>query len=68
MRRPPPSISSSEAMPLASSSCLTSVSMCPRWPPNWLCAAILGNLGSFFSALSRCSGVMVSISAMLSST
>ena len=68
MRSPPPSISSSVTMPLSSSSRLTSASMWPRWPPYWLCAAILGNFGSRLAALSRSSAVMVPISAMLSRT
>ena len=68
MRRPPPSISSSEAMPRARISFFTSESMWPFWPPNWLCAATLGNFGSRLSALSRSSVVMEPISAMLSRT
>ena len=66
-RSPPPSISSSEK-PSACSSCLTSVSMWPRWPPYWLCASIFGNAGSFFAALSAFSAVAVPMSAMPPST
>jgi membrane peptidoglycan carboxypeptidase len=68
IRRPPPSISSSEAMPRASSSDLTSASMWPFWPPNWLCASTLGNFGSRLTALSRSSVVIVPMSAMPSRT
>ena len=70
---PPPSICSSvKNSPLLSfvrsSSLRTIVSRWPFWPPYVLSGGMFGNLGSFFAACSASSRLILSMSAMPSST